>query len=201
MKTTLRSIVVLALSTVLNAGQVQQSGEASGTAQVRKLVHDPKIVENGPALSPVPPGAPYSEWTINGSSYVVAYRNADKDDPNDIVADVYLKDAQDSRLQKLISVPVFSQVDDVKLVRITGDSRYQLAFFRSSGQQDWLAIVALHGPSARVLFDYGARWIKITEDMPPKILAHSHPDNTTEAFVWCKAKQKIVLENACGRKN
>lgn len=200
MKTITCSIAVLALSVVLNAGKPQQSGDSSGTAQVRKLVHDPKIVENGPALSPVPTGAPYSEWTVNGSNYVVAYRNTDKADPNDIVADIYFKDPQSSKLRKLIVIPVFSQVVDVKLVGMTGDSNSQLAFLRSSGQQDWVAIVALHGPSAQKLFDYGARWIKITEDTPPKILAHSHPDDTTETFVWCKPKQKIVLESACGQK-
>jgi hypothetical protein len=83
------------------------------------------------------------------------------------------------------------------VVSVTGDSSSQLAFFRSSGQQQWLAIVALKGPSAHKVFDYGARWIKLTEDNPPKIRAHSHPADTTETFAWCASKQKVVLEGTC----
>lgn len=198
MNTVINRIAVLTLVLVLNGGQQPSATPRSG-AQLRNLVHDPKIAENGSTPSPIPPDTLYSEWTVNGSSYVVAYRNADKDDPNDIVADIYFKDARNSGLRKVISVPVFSQVDDVKLVGVTGDSSSQLAFFRSSGQQQWLTIVALKGPSAHKVFDYGARWIKLTEDTPVKVLAHSHPDDTTETFTWCKSKGKIVLESACGQ--
>lgn len=191
MNTFIYPIAVIALSLALSGGQLQ----------VRDLVHDPKITENGSVLAPIPPGTPHSEWTVNGSNYVVAYRKEDKGDPFDIIADIYYEDAQGSRLQKLISVPVFMQVEDVKLVSITGDSSSQLAFFRSSNQQDWLAIVALRGPSAHKLFDYGTTSIKMTDDKPPKILAYSHSTDTTETFVWCKTKHKIVLERACGQKN
>jgi hypothetical protein len=201
MNTLLNRVAVLTLALVLNGGQQQPSATPRSGAQLRNLVHDPKIADSSSTPSPIPSDTPYSEWAVNGSSYVVAYRNADKGDPNDIVADIYFKNAQDSGLRKIISVPVFSQVDDVKLVSVAGDSSSQLAFFRSSGQQQWLAIVALKGPSAHKVFDYGARWIKLTEDKPPKILAHSHPDDTTETFEWCASKRKIVLESACGQRH
>ena len=190
-----------ALSLALSWGPQQRTGRAD-TRQggVPLLVHDPRIVENGPPLAPIPPGVAYSEWTVNGSAYVIFYRNVDKDDPHDIVAEIYLKDAQQPRLKRLISLPVYSQVDNVKLVSMTDDSRSQLAFFRSSGQQDLLTIVSLDGPSASKLFDYGGRWIKLTDDKPPKILVHSHPDDVTETFVWCSLEQKIVLQNKCGQK-
>lgn len=193
---------VIAVSLTLGLGHQEPLGTPrSQQVAAHPLVHDPKIVENGRSLAPIPPGTPYSEWTVNGSNYVVAYRNEGKGDPFDIVADIYYhENAQGSRLRKLISLPVFMQIDDVKLVSITGDASSQLAFFRSSGQQDWLAIVALNGPSARKLFDYGARWIKLTDDKPVKILAHSNPDDTTETFEWCKSKQKIALESECGQK-
>jgi hypothetical protein len=192
---------VTAVWLTLGLGQQEPSG-TPGNAQVavHRYVHDPRIVDNGAPLPPIPPGIPHSEWTVNGSKYVVAYRNEGKGDPFDIVADIYYEGGHGSGLRKLISVPVFMQVEDVKLVSITGDSSSQLAFFRSSGQQDWLTIVVLDGPSAHKLFDYGARWIKLTEDKPPKILAHSHPDDTTETFEWCASKRKIVLESACSAK-
>jgi len=201
MKTMLFLVVVISLSLTLHANQQQPATTGEKVVNLRSLVHDPKIMENAPAPSPLRSGTLYSEWTINGSNYVIAYRNEDKGDPFDIVADIYYADPQGSRLQKLTSVPVFMQVEDVKLVRMTAAPSSQLAFYRSSGQLDWLTIVALHGPSARKLFDYGARWIKLTEDNPPKILAHSHPDDTTETFKWCASKRKIVLESACRQKH
>ena len=187
MKTFSHAIAVIAVALALSGSQLQ----------VRDLVHDPKITENGPPLGPIQSGAPRSEWAVNGSNYVVAYRNDDRSDPFDIVADIYYENAQGSNLRKLISVPVFMQVDDVKLVSVTGDSSSQLAFIRSSGQQDWLTIVALQGLSAHKLFDYGATTIKLSDDKPPKILAYAQSDGATETFMWCKAKQKIVLEAAC----
>lgn len=202
MNTAIYSSVVLALSLAFNCGQQKHAGLGDDSRQAGShlFVHDPRIVENGPPPPPIPYGAAYSEWAVNGSTYVIFYRNVDKDDPHDIVAEIYLKDAQQPGLKRLISVPVYSQVDNVKLVSMTGDSRSQLAFFRSSGQQDLLTIVSLQGSAASKLFDYGARWIKLTDDKPPKILVHSHPDDITETFVWCSSEQKIVLENKCGQK-
>jgi len=196
------SSVILALSLAFNGGQpgTHRTADDGRQAGSHLFVHDPRIVENGPPLPPIPSGTAYSEWTVNGSTYVIAYRNVDKDDPHDIVAEIYLRDAQQPGLKKLMSVPVYSQVDNVELVSMTGDSKSQLAFFRSSGQQDLLTILSLQGSSASKLFDYGARWIKLTDDKPPKILVHSHPDDITETFVWCSSGKKIVLENKCGQK-
>ena len=200
MRTMIFLIVVTCLSMPLKGNGEQSGTAASNVRSLQTLVYDPRIVKNTPAPSPIPNGTLYSEWRLNGATYLVAYRNVDKDDPNDIVADIYFKDPRSSSLRRLISFPVFMQVENVELVSITGDSSSQLAFFRTSGQQDWLTIVALDGRSAHKLFDYGARWIKLTEDAPPEILAHSHPDNTTETFAWCKAKRKIVLEHVCSAK-
>jgi|SRR6202046_2513446 len=195
----IHQLAVMVLLLTLGVGQQERSGMPDGSRQaaIHPFVHDPRIVENGPPLSPIPPSTAYSEWTVNSATYVVAYRNVDKDDPHDIVADIYFKNPQNSQLQKLITIPVFSEVDDVKLINITGDSNSQLAFFRTSGQQDWLAIVTLQGPSAHKSFDYGTTSIKLTDDKPPKILAYSHSTDTTETFLWCKNKQKIILEGAC----
>jgi hypothetical protein len=194
-------IVFLSLALVLNAGQQQPAADLNGGARVRNLVHDPKITENSPGLSSIPRDTPHSEWTVNDSTYVIVYRNEDKSDPFDIIADIYYRGSQNMKLRKLLTVSVSAEVEDVRLLNIKGDSESQIGFFCKSGQQDWLIIVGLEGPSARKLFEYGARWIKLTEDKPPKILAHSHPDDTTEVFMWCKTKQKIVLESACGQKH
>ena len=201
MNTVISHIVMLALALVMNGGQQQPSATPRSGAQLRNLVHDPKIAERSSTPSPIPPDTPYSEWTVNGSSYVIAYRNEDKGDPFDIVADIYYKGGENTKLRKLITVSVSAELEDVQLLNIKGDSKPQVAFFCKSNQQDWLIIVGLEGPSARKLFEYGARWIKLTEDKPPKILAHSHPDDTTETFEWCASKRKIVLESACGQKH
>src|ERR1041385_4784671 len=108
----LNRVAVLTLALVLNGGQQQPSAIPRSGAQLRNLAHDPKIADSSSTPSPIPSDTPYSKWAVNGSSYLVAYRNADKGDPNDIVADIYFKNSQDSGLRKIISVPVFSQASD-----------------------------------------------------------------------------------------
>lgn len=173
---------------------------SGGQLRVRDLVHDPRIIASGPALAPIAAGTPYSIWTLNGSNYVVAYRNSGDGDPFDIIAEIYYEDLQRSRLSKLISVPVFMEVADVKEVSIMGDTTSQLAFFRTSNQQDWLTIVSLQGQIARKVFEYGTTSIMLTNDKPPQIVAYSHSTGTTDVFKWCKAKRKILLEDACPEK-
>jgi len=180
------------------SGFGQQGSSGVPTSATRKLVHDPKLVEPAPSISPLPAGSVYSEWTVNGSRYVIAYRNRDKADPNDIVADIYLRGTQDAGWLKVTSVDVFSQVDDVRLVNITENAAdEELAFFRSSGQLQLISIVALHGRSARKLFDYGATSITLTPENPEKIVAYSQIANVKETFAWCPTKKKVVLENKC----
>lgn len=188
----------LAIALLGSAGGFTQEPSEVLPNATSKLVHDPKLVESGPAMPPLPAGSVYSEWTVNGSNYVISYRNRDKDDPNDIVADIYLRDSQDGSLLKLISVDVFSQVDDVRLVSITGKpADEQLAFFRSSGQLQLIAIVSLHGRAARKLFEYGATSITVKPGTPEKIIAYSQIANLKQTFAWCATQKKIVLETKC----
>jgi hypothetical protein len=152
------------------------------------VVHDPQRVENL-RISHKPAYHTYSRWVLDGKTYVLAYRDIDRQ-PQEMMVDLYLAEASGYNLAG--SVRIAGVVNAVSTERLTGSASPDIVFRVDSGQLQYLDVVRFSDGKAKEVFWYGASEIETETEPQPTIVAKSKLSNLIEEFAWDSKSSKFV---------